>query len=374
VLHLPGVALLKPSSKNWTTAITYLSILVLILILNMKMAAPYFLAITAGGILSLLSQPFYARLRNKGWKPKWAALLVTVCVTLLIVGPVVWFTYEAVDEAARVIEGINRGEGFSLQQITERLNHWDTVTRFLGGRESLERAVENAIGRGTKLVNTVVLTTAGNLPDTALKLALAVIALYFLLIDGRRLVLWLNDKIPLDWDVRLSLYASFKRTTVSVFLASIAAAAAQAFIMFLSYLVLRVPGAFLAGGATFIFAWIPILGSTPVWLFGAGYLYAKGRTTAMIIMLLLGGFTSVIDNYIRPMVLKGRSELHPLVSLVAIFGGIGMFGILGVLIGPVLAAVLLSLLEIWPTVGRRFGLTFEQEATIVPPTTEVSKS
>ena len=48
--------------------------------------------------------------------------------------------------------------------------------------------------------------------------------------------------------------------------------------------------------------------------------------------------------------------MHPLVSLVAIFGGIEMFGILGIFLGPILAAVLIALLQIWPAVGHRFGL------------------
>jgi hypothetical protein len=55
-------------------------------------------------------------------------------------------------------------------------------------------------------------------------------------------------------------------------------------------------------------------------------------------------------------ILKGRSKMHPLVSLVAIFGGMEMFGILGIFLGPILAAVLIALLQIWPEVGQRFGL------------------
>ncbi|MCM2324552.1 MAG: AI-2E family transporter, partial [Oligoflexia bacterium] len=69
-----------------------------------------------------------------------------------------------------------------------------------------------------------------------------------------------------------------------------------------------------------------------------------------------GLITGIVDNFVRPMVLKGRSKMHPLVSLVAIFGGIGMFGITGVFIGPIVAAILISLLQIWPDVGRRFGI------------------
>jgi predicted PurR-regulated permease PerM len=128
-----------------------------------------------------------------------------------------------------------------------------------------------------------------------------------------------------------------------------------------------VPMAILAAGATFVFAWIPILGSTPVWGIGTIYLYTQDSPGKAVAMLLLGFLTSVSDNLVRPWVLKGRGEMHPLVSLVAIFGGIEMFGIFGVFIGPVIAAALLALLDVWPSVGRRFGLLASAPAE--PPKT-----
>ena len=114
------------------------------------------------------------------------------------------------------------------------------------------------------------------------------------------------------------------------------------------FLILNVPGAFLAGGLTFIFAWIPVLGTLPASLAGTLYLYAQGETVKMFLMLGLALAAGLVDNVVRPLVLKGRADMHPLVGLVAIIGGIEMFGILGVFIGPIMAAMLLSLLRILP--------------------------
>ena len=76
----------------------------------------------------------------------------------------------------------------------------------------------------------------------------------------------------------------------------------------------------------------------------------------------------------RALLLKGRSKLHPLVSLVAIFGGIEMFGILGIFLGPILAAVLLALLQLWPAIGQRYGLLPEAQGGALPPRSERSAS
>jgi predicted PurR-regulated permease PerM len=75
-----------------------------------------------------------------------------------------------------------------------------------------------------------------------------------------------------------------------------------------------------------------------------------------LLMVVVGLMAGLVDNFVRPLILQGRSKMHPLVSLVAIFGGMEMFGILGIFLGPILAAVLIALLQLWPEVGQRFGL------------------
>ena len=134
-------------------------------------------------------------------------------------------------------------------------------------------------------------------------------------------------------------------------MASVLAALGQATVLLIAYLVLSVPGAFLAGGITFVFAWLPLLGCTPVWVMGAVYLYLKGQTQRMLLMTAFGLLASVVDNWIRPWVLQGRSELHPLLSLLVILGGLHTLGLPGIFLGPVFAALLISLLEIWPEVA-----------------------
>ena len=205
------------------------------------------------------------------------------------------------------------------------------------------------------------LAIVGSIPDRLLLITLAMLSFFFFLVDGLAFIHFINNKIPLDLDVRKKLYDSFKNTAISVIWASIAAATAQSVIVFIIFLILGIPNGLLASGATFIFAWVPLIGAMPVWIAGIIYLYTQDRETAIIALVIIGLFTSLLDNYVRSWVLKGRNELHPLIGLVSIFGGINMFGILGVFVGPVFAATLISLIQIWPTVGKRFGLTFRSE-------------
>jgi predicted PurR-regulated permease PerM len=201
-----------------------------------------------------------------------------------------------------------------------------------------------------------ILGLAAHLPNIVLQLALASLAGFFLLVDGHRFLCWMTDKLPIAVDVRVKVVQSFQETAISVIWATIAAAAAQSVVMLLSYLTLGVPAAFLAAGATFLCAWIPLVGSSLVWLAGAIYLYAQEAMLQALLMVVCGLIAGIVDHVVRAMILKGRSKMHPLVSLVAIFGGIEMFGIMGIFLGPILAAVFIALLQIWPEVGQRFGL------------------
>src|SRR5690606_4955450 len=105
---------------------------------------------------------------------------------------------------------------------------------------------------------------------------------------------------------------------------------------------------------TFVLTWIPLVGSTPVWLVGSVYLWINAGVSRVLAMVVFGMVCGISDNLVRPWVLKGRGDMHPLVSLVSIFGGIKLFGIFGVFFGPILAAAFLSLAQVWPVVAGRF--------------------
>ena len=346
-------------SKNWTTAILFLTLLIFFLVLNAKMMAPFMLAILMGGVLAILFYPFYLKLRTRNIRPMWASGIVTLSVSLIVIIPLILFALLAVKQGIQFTSQFSQKENLSLDSIAEKITEFRFVRPLVEDSQEVKEKLAEYIQKFSTTTAQSALGVVGSLPDRGLQLILGMMACFFFLVDGRKFLVFLNDKIPLDFDVRSKLYNAFKNTAVSVIWATIAAAGAQAGLMFITFLALGVPGAFLGAGATFIFAWIPFIGSVPVWGIGAIYLYTKGEMGLMIAMIVLGLFTSVIDNYIRPQILKGRDELHPLISLVSIFGGIAMFGIVGVFVGPIFAATLISLLQIWPTVGRRFGLIFD---------------
>jgi len=342
--------------KGGLTLYMFLALLAGFLVINFKMVAPYLVALLIGAMLALLSRPLYEYLRQQRRGPKTSALVVTVAVALLLVIPLLAFLAVAGDQAISLADRLSHSEGFSLESIKSKLTQFGPLRTLVGDPDAIEKQMRETLQNSGKAASSWVLAVAGAVPDFLLQLVLALGACFFFLVDGKRFLGWMKDKIPLEPDVREKLVTSFRESTLSTTWATLAAAVTQAIIVLISFLVLGVPAAFLAGCATFFFAWVPILGSTPVTVIGTIYLFMQGATTKGVIMIVLGVITGISDNVVRPWVLKGRGEMHPLVGLVAIFGGIQMFGILGVFLGPILVAILISLLEIWPVIQRRFRL------------------
>jgi len=355
--HPPGS---MPAPRR-TTLVAFLVLLMAVMVLTVLMVLPYVLAVTMGGILAVLAQPVFQWLTGHHVTPRVAAAVVVLGVVLVIIAPLAFLVTKAIQQGIAIGQSLAEG-GVSLRSLLDHVGRWAPIETIIGSPEAFENQARHWMQSAGTGATATILGLAAHLPNLVLQLALASLACFFLLVDGHRFLCWITDKIPITADVRVKVVQSFQGTAISVIWATFATAAAQSTVMLLSYLILGVPAAFLAAGASFIGAWIPLVGSTPVWLAGAIYLYVQDAMLKAILMVVFGLMTGLVDNFVRPMILKGRSKMHPLVSLVTIFGGIEMFGIMGVFLGPILAAVLIALLQIWPEVGHRFGLLPDSKA------------
>jgi predicted PurR-regulated permease PerM len=349
--HPPGSV---PAQRR-TTLVAFLVLLIAVMVLTVRMVLPNVLAVTMGGILAVLAQPVFQGLTGHRVTPRVAAAVVVLGVVVGLIAPLAFLVTKAIQQGIAIGQGLAEG-GVSLRSLLDHLSGWAPIETLIGSPEAFENQARRWMQSAGTGATATILGLAAHLPNLVLQLALASIAGFFLLVDGHRLLGWMTDRLPIAADVRMQVVQSFQETAISVIWATIAAAAAQSVVMLLSYLILGVPAAFLAAGATFLCAWIPLVGCSPVWLAGAIYLYAQDAMLKAILLVVCGLMAGLVDNFVRPIILRGRSKMHPLVSLVAIFGGMEMFGIMGIFLGPILAAVLIALLQIWPEVGHRFGL------------------
>ena len=180
------------------------------------------------------------------------------------------------------------------------------------------------------------------------QVAMVHIALYFFLADGRRLIAWLDEVVPLLPGQLKALLEEFRRTSVSTLLASAATAGVQAVAALAGFLIARAPVPIFLAFATLFAAFIPAVG-------GALVVVIAGVLQVLAGHPLSGGFligwglavVGIIDNFVRPLFLKGGMELHAGIVFFALLGGIAAFGAIGLLLGPLIVTFLVAVMRLY---------------------------
>jgi len=173
------------------------------------------------------------------------------------------------------------------------------------------------------------------------------ISLYFFLADGPGMVQNLVRWSPLDQRYSEQLVDQFAGVSRAVVLATLLSAVAQGLLSGVGYYFAGLQPVFLLIVLTMILSMVPFVGAVSVWVPACLWLYfAEERTTAAIALAIYGAIiVSTVDNIVKPVVLHGRSKLHPLLALLSVMGGIKALGPVGILVGPMIVAFLQTLLE-----------------------------
>lgn len=173
-------------------------------------------------------------------------------------------------------------------------------------------------------------------------------ALYFFLLDGPKMVRAICEVSPLDDRHEQELIAEFDRTSRAVVVATLAAAIVQGLLAGLGFYIAGIESVFLLTMLTMLLAMIPFLGAASVWFPVVVYvaLFENRPVAAGLLFLYCALIVSTIDNIIKPYILHGQSNLHPLLALLSVLGGVTALGPIGILLGPMLVVFLQTLLKL----------------------------
>lgn len=184
--------------------------------------------------------------------------------------------------------------------------------------------------------------------QTLIALIILVISLYFFLADGSSMVQTMMRLSPLDDEYEQKLLLQFDKTSRAVVLASVLSALAQGTLAAIAYWFAGLPSVVFLFIATTFMGLVPFLGAASVWIPCVIYLAAvEHRLGAAIGLAIFGGTViSWVDNLIKVVVLQGHSQIHPLLALLSVLGGLQVFGPIGILVGPMVVVFMQTLLEI----------------------------
>jgi predicted PurR-regulated permease PerM len=311
------------------------------------LASALLVAAVLGVVLAPLQQRFARLLRGR---PKLAATLLVLALLVLVIAPLVALSAVVVNEVTAgikfVIETV-RGEGFEglihrLPGPLERL-----ATQALSALGDVGQFIETNIGaqagRAASALGSALAATGAFVVQAALML----LALFFLLVSGKDLLAWVEDVSPLGHARTHELIAEFRKVSYAVIVATLISAGAQALAALIGYLITSVPHPFFFAGFTFFAALVPG-GAPAVCIFAALVLLVNGHAyTALFLAIWALLVVSMVDNFVKPYVMKGDVEMHAGVLFFALIGGLAAFGMTGLLLGPLAIALFLALLRIY---------------------------
>ncbi len=207
----------------------------------------------------------------------------------------------------------------------------------------LERSVELALQEMVGLLNTSF--------QVALGLLVLVFLLYYFLVDGRRLVGWIGSVAPIRDDVREELVGEIQDVTWAVLMSHVLVALAEGILGGIGLYLLDVPNAAFWTIIMIVVSFLPAIGIWLVWAPVVGYLFLIGEPVSAALLLVYGvTVLSVVDNYLRAILVDMGSGVHPGTVLVGVIGGLYLFGFLGLLLGPVFLATFKAVVEVFSEV------------------------
>ena len=339
---------------------TFLVLLVAVSVAFAWILVPFYGAVFWGIVLAIVFAPLQRRLpaRLRG-RPNLAALTTLAIIVLLVVLPLAFIGTALMQEGAALYRRLQSGEisvARSFEQVHSVLPGWlaGLLDRFgLSDMSDLQRKLTARAAQGSQAIATHLFDIGQNTLDFFVSLFVALYLAFFLLRDGATIARRLRDAIPLDAASKRDLFAKFATVIRATVKGNVVVAAIQGALGGLAFWALGIHGAVLWGTLMAFLSLLPAVGAALIWLPVALWLLATGAVWKGIALILWGTLViGVVDNVLRP-ILVGKDIKRPdYLVLVSTLGGMAIFGLDGFVIGPVVAALFLSVWDIFTSARR----------------------
>ena len=335
-------------SRWFTDRPALLAIASVSIILAGLIVLPYLNAVLLAVILAYILYPAQRRLRRYVGATISALMLVVVAILAVIV-PASYLIAVALREAFAIAATIQADE-VSPEELERRLEEIGLTVELA----ELYDVYREPITSGLQGLATGAIDIVGGIPELLIGLTITLFVLFSLLRDGDRLVAWVRRVVPIQAEVQAELLDELDRLMWASVVGNVAVAAIQAVLLGVGLYLLELPAVAFLTVATFVLALLPLVGAFGVWLPVSLYLAFVGRPVAAAVLVVYGSLVSGSDMYLRPALIGRSAAFDPSVIVLGIFGGLVVFGAVGLFIGPVVLGGAKVTLE---TVSREYRRT-----------------
>lgn len=314
--------------------------LVLILFIGTYMIiSPILLSILGGLVLAYIFNPLYKRFLRFFKEKNTAAFSVSALIIILLIIPL-WFLIPLAIE-----------QTFSFFEITQNIDFTQIVSKVFptADPEFKKEIISMVIRFIGDIASGAINTLIGfllNLPNVLLQIAIIVFVFFFSLRDQDILKEFVSGISPFKKDKEKILITKFKEITSSIIFGYIVIGIIQGIVLGIGLIIFGVPRAITLTIFAIFASIIPMVGPWLVWIPVAIFMLAKGNTALAIGFAVYSGvLVSSIDNVLRPYIVAKKTKTSSVIVLVGMIGGLYVFGILGIILGPLILSYLILFLR-----------------------------
>jgi len=321
--------------------ITLVALIALVLYLDFRILQPFLNPLAWAAVVAVFSYRAHRWMLDRIEHPNLTALISVILVALIIVVPAIAVGTACVREGISLFQEIADGE--VMPRLQDSLD-W-AIKRLPVSEAELATWMKNLAGATGSRLATWSAGVARGFLEAVFDLGIMFLAMFYFFRDGSSILRFLKGASPFTEATTEKVVERIDNLINATLAGNFAVALSQGALLGLVFWLLDLSAPVFWGVVTGVIAFVPLFGAAPVWLIAAAVLFLQGDIWRAVAMLVLGTFLiSLADNVVRPLFVTKQSQMTVLVAFISIMGGVLAFGFLGVVLGPLLAALTLGAL------------------------------
>ena len=343
----------ESTSRQRVGTLLYYGIVILLAYLLYLIFAPFLVPLAWAAVIVVVTYPAYEWTARR-WNPTLASVVTTLAVTAIVIVPIVFVMIAFVKQGMSAVQTLNTkiSAGSSvtwLDQMWVRIQSRVPELNLTNFDASLHSYLDQGISALAARIGTIVKHTAGFFFDAGL----TILAMFYLYRDGASMMGRLREILPFQAAHRDRMLRSVHDLIYASVISSLVAGVVHAFLGGVAFEIAGVNSPVFWGVLMGLCSFIPVIGSALVWVPLALGLFFEGHwKSGVFLVIACTVIIGMVDNFVRPWLISGRAKMGGLVILIAVLGGISVFGLLGVVLGPIVVAVVAGFLDLYAPSAR----------------------
>ncbi len=314
----------------------------ILFILSYLLLKPILLSIVFGVILAFIFTPVYKIFLKKIKNKNITSLIICILLFLIILLPIIFLTPVLIEQSVKLYVASQQ-----LDFITPFKNIFPSLFISEEFSISLANTVHSFIIKATNSLMNSLADVILNLPTIILELIVIFFVFFYTLRDREEIIKYIKSILPFSSEIEERLFKTSRDVTSSIIYGMIIVGTLQGIITGIGFFIFGVSNPLLLSLFAIIAGIIPIIGPAIVWVPVMIYMLVAGNASAAIGIILFGLLSHIPDYLVRPFFLSKRTKIHTAVALIGMVAGVLVFGVLGIILGPLILSYLIIVLDLF---------------------------